>query len=129
MVRIVTTPIVPQECYGLLKSDGAGSVLMHYAVVKADGGSGRTSSAVDYRADEGTEAELEEIADALKSRWPLTDALLIRRSGVVSVGEIISLVAVAAQASADTFAACHTGLEMLKKMKGIRKQEVFVGQD
>lgn len=125
MVQIVTTPIDPGQSYRLLQNDSAGSVLLHFAVVKADGGSGKTSSAVEYLAEDGAEAELAEITASLQAQWPLNDILLQRRSGVLAVGEIISLVAVCASASVDTFAACAAGLEMLKKMKTIRKTEVF----
>lgn len=126
MVQIVTDPIDPQRSYRLLQPGSAGSILLHFAVVKADGGSGRNSSAVEYHAEAGVEAELEEIASILRARWPLSDVLLQRRSGVLEVGEIISLVAVCAAASADSFAACQVGLEMLKKMKTIVKKEVFL---
>ena len=126
MIQIVSEAIDPQQSYRQLQQKSAGSVLFHYAVVKADGGSGRTSCAVDYRTAPETLAELEEIAAALEARWPLEGVLLQRRSGRLAVGEIISLVAVAAEASADAFAACQMGLELLKKMQTIRKQEVFV---
>ena len=126
MIEIVTAPIDPQQSYRLLQPGSAGSILLHFAVVKADGGSGQSSSAVEYRAEDGAEAELEEIAATLRAGWPLSDVLLQRRSGVLAVGEIISLVAVGAAASVDSFAACSAGLELLKKMKTIKKREVFI---
>lgn len=126
MVQIVTDPIDPQQAYRLLQPGRAGSILLHFAVVKADGGSGEMSSAVEYRAEVGAEAELEEIATILRAGWPLSDLLLQRRSGVLETGEIISLVAVCAEASAHSFAACQVGLDLLKKMKTIVKREVFI---
>lgn len=126
MIQIVTDPIDPQHSYQLLQPGRAGSILLHFAVVKADGGSGQSSSAVEYHAETGAEAELEEIATILRAGWPISDVLLQRRSGVLAVGEIISLVAVCSEASANSFAACQVGLELLKKMKTIRKREVFI---
>ena len=126
MIEIVTEPIDPQRSYQLLQPGRAGSILLHFAVVKADGGSGQSSSAVEYHAEAGAEAELEEIVAILRAGWPLSDVLLQRRSGVLEVGEIISLVAVCAEASVNSFAACQVGLELLKKMKTIRKREVFI---
>lgn len=126
MIQIVTEPIDPQSSYHLLRQDSAGSILLHYAVVKADGGSGRPSCAVDYQiAPEGV-AELTELAAELMGTWRLSDVLLQRRSGRLEVGEIISLVAVCAEASADSFAACQAGLERLKRMRSVTKQEVFL---
>lgn len=126
MVRIATEQIDPQESYWQLRKGSAGSVLLHYAVVKADGGSGQTSSAVEYRAQPGAEAELGRISTMLHERWPLNDVFLQRRIGRLEVGEIISLVGVCAEASADSFAACQLGLELLKKMETIDKREVFI---
>jgi len=126
MVQVISEAIDPQQSFQQLQRRSAGSVLLHYAVVKADGGTGRTSCAVEYRTAPETEAELEEIAAALKARWPLEGVLIQRRSGRLAVGEIISLVAVAAEASADSFAACQMGLELLKKMRTVKKAEVFV---
>jgi molybdopterin synthase catalytic subunit len=126
MVKIATEKIDPQKSYRQLRKSSAGSVLLHFAVVKANGGSGQTSSAVDYCAQPGAEAELGRIITILHERWPLNDVFLQRRIGRLEVGEIISLVGVCAEASADSFAACQLGLELLKKMKTIDKREVFI---
>jgi len=40
MIQIVTDPIDPQGSYQLLLPGRAGSILLHFAVVKSDGGSG-----------------------------------------------------------------------------------------
>ena len=126
MVLIVNDLIDPQQSYHLLRQHCAGSVLLHYAVVKADGGTGRTSCAVDYCLEPGAEKELRQIADHLKTRWSLDGVLLQRRQGRLGVGEIISLVAVSAAASVDAFSACRQGLDLIKRMQTVSKREVFV---
>jgi len=126
MIEIVNERIDPQQSYQQLSRKSAGSVLLHYAVVKADGGTGRTSSAVEYQMELGAEDELKQIAEVLKDRWSLKGVLLQRRRGRLEVGEIISLVAVAAEASADAFSACQLGLDLIKKMGTVRKREVFI---
>jgi len=125
MIRIASSSIDPRECLQLLQTSNAGSVALHFAIVKSDGGTGRSSCAVEYHAREGAEVELQQIATALRSRWPLSDVLLQRRTGRLAVGEIISLVAVCAEASAHTFAACQLGLDLMKKMESIDKREIF----
>jgi len=126
MVQIGNDVIDPQLSFRQLCRHSAGSVLLHYAVVKADGGTGRTSCAAEYHLEPGAENELKQIAALLKARWSLEGVLLQQRSGRLAVGEIISLVAVAAEASADAFSACQLGLDLLKKMGTVRKMEVFV---
>lgn len=126
MVRVVDESIDPRQSYQQLSRQSVGSVLLHYAVVKADGGTGRTSRAVEYSMEPGAENELKQIAAILKARWTLEGVQLQRRRGRLEVGEIISLVAVAAAASTDAFSACQLGLDLLKKMQTVRKQEVFL---
>jgi molybdopterin synthase catalytic subunit len=62
-------------------------------------------------------------ADEMRRGWEITDTLLIRREGKVSVGEIISLVAVSAPGSNDAFESCRDVLARMKKMSSIRKNE------
>ena len=69
--------------------------------------------------------ELEGIAGELEQRWKLEDTLLIRRTGLLEVGEIISLVAASSPNSEDAFDACRFGISRLKKMSTIHKSEKF----
>lgn len=112
MFQIVNEPINPFQSPQRLRRRRSGSVPLHSAVVKADGGTGRTSSAAEYHPESWAHAELEQIAAVLPQRR-------------LDVGKIISLVAICAKASMDSFAACHAGWELLKKMRTICKQEVF----
>lgn len=123
MVRIVTTPIEPAEHYALLASKSAGSVVLHYAVVKENQDPERPTVAIDYQPNGDVEAELAAIAGELGSRTGIEDVLLIRRLGRLGVGEIISLVAASAPNSEEAFAACRAGIARLKKMQTIAKSE------
>jgi molybdopterin synthase catalytic subunit len=68
---------------------------------------------------------LEGIAGELETHWKLEDVLLIRRTGCLAVGEIISLVAASSPNSEDAFEACKQGISSLKKMSTITKTEKF----
>lgn len=125
MVMISSEPIDPARIHTLIGTTGAGSVVYHYAVVKADGGEERPTTGIDYRQKGDVPAELEEIASALRQQWNLTDVLLVRRVGTLKVGEIISLVAAASPASEDAFGACREGIARLKKMQTIVKTEFY----
>jgi molybdopterin synthase catalytic subunit len=123
MITTTSEPIDPQGAYGLIARKVSGSVVLHYAVVKEQGSGDRPTTCIDYRSEGDTDGELAGIAAELKSAWALEDVLLIRRTGCLEVGEIISLVAASSPNSEDAFEACKQGIGRLKKMATIKKQE------
>ena len=125
MVRLTEEPINPASAYAAICSAFSGSVLFHYAVVKKMAGTGGATVSIDYSVDGNALLEMEQIAVELERCWNLEDVLLIRRTGRLAVGEIISLVAASSPGSDDAFEACRAGIGMLKKMTTIRKTEIF----
>jgi molybdopterin synthase catalytic subunit len=123
MVYVVTEPIRPEEMYEKLAKNTAGSVLLHYAVVKETPHNEAGTKGVEYGRNGDMETEMAGIIEHLKSRWIVEAALLIRRLGCLKTGEIISLIAVSSPNSADAFAACEHGISLLKKMKTFTKKE------
>jgi molybdopterin synthase catalytic subunit len=127
-MEIVTeAPLDPGRLFGQLRQHGSGSVLFHYAVVKGRAGD-KVSTGIQFERSGDIEAELAEITAAIKDRWTVDDVLLVRRIGTLSIGEVISLVAVSSPASHDAFEACRFGLERLKKMVSLRKTEMLLDQ-
>ena len=125
MIVITPEPIDPAKAYGLITADAAGSILLHYAVVKPAVVAGAAVKYIDYTARGDAEGELEDIADSLDSTYFLKDILLIRRTGRLGPGEIISLVAASSSSSEDAFETCRQGISRLKQMKTIVKQDIF----
>ncbi|GFE60074.1 molybdenum cofactor biosynthesis protein MoaE [Geobacter sp. AOG2] len=124
MVRISPSPIDPAKIYDLIATTTAGSVVIHYAVVKPQVGIGGTTIYIDYATNGDTEAELRDMAAGLTAEFALEDVLLIRRTGRLRVGDIISLAAVSSPNSGDAFESCKQAISRLKKMKTIVKTEV-----
>jgi molybdopterin synthase catalytic subunit len=125
MIKLVEDPINPAVAYNSICSTFSGSVVFHYAVVKQKSASDKSTTCIDYRAQGDTELELDGIAEELKKRWKLEDVLLIRRTGCIAVGEIISLVAASSPNSEDAFEACKFGISRMKKMATIHKTERY----
>ena len=123
MVRISPEPIDTEIAYGLITKSSAGSVVLHYAVVKPSGACG-TTCYIDFAVNGDAKAELQTIADILAANFTVEDILMIRRTGRLGLGEIISLVAVSSPNSEDAFEACKLGISRLRKMKTISKNEV-----
>ena len=125
MVKLVENPIDPAAVYDSICTSFSGSVVFHYAVVKKQAGSIKSITCIEYKSQGDAIMEMEGISGELEQRWNLEDVLMIRRTGRLNVGEIISLVAVSAPNSEDTFEACRFGLNRLKKMATILKIEKF----
>jgi molybdopterin synthase catalytic subunit len=125
MVKLVEYPIDPASVCNLICSTFSGSVVFHYAVVKKQAGSGNATTCIESRVQGDTVLALEGIAEVLENRWKLEDVLLIRRTGSLAVGEIISLVAASSPNSEDAFESCKFGISRLKKMSTITKTEKF----
>jgi molybdopterin synthase catalytic subunit len=128
MVRVVEEAIRPEEMYDLLAKRTAGSVLLHYAVVKETPHNQAATTGVSYQPAGDMEAEMQGIATHLFEQWELEDVLLVRRLGCLKTGEIISLVAASSPNSADAFAACQHGISHLKRMTTVAKTEICGGK-
>ncbi|MEI6205714.1 MAG: molybdenum cofactor biosynthesis protein MoaE [Desulfuromonadales bacterium] len=127
MVKLVENPIDPAVVYNSICSAFSGSVVLHYAVVKKQAGSGKATTSIEYRAQGDALLEMEGIVRELERSWNLEDVLMIRRTGRLGVGDIISLVAASSPNSEETFEACKYGLGRLRKMSTIIKNEIFEG--
>ena len=125
MVKLVENPIDPAEVYNSICSAFSGSVVFHYAIVKRQAGAGKSTTSIEYRTQGDSILEMEGIAWELENCWKLEDVLLIRRTGCLAVGEIISMVAASSPNSEDAFEACKQGISRLKKMSTIFKSEKF----
>jgi molybdopterin synthase catalytic subunit len=127
-MEIVTSkPVDSAAMFERIWKSEAGSVLLHYALVKSQTGE-QTSAGIEFEKAGDIEGELHAIAEDIKQRWKIEDVLLVRRIGILNVGDIISLIAVSSPTSSDAFDACRHGLERLKKMSTLKKTERFVGK-
>jgi len=125
MVMTTREAIDPRQAYNLIGKGTAGSVVLHYAVVKQNHDPERPTIGIDYQENGDVKAELAAISEEIRQSCVLEDVLLIRRLGQVGIGEIISLVAASSPNSEDAFVACRYGISLLKKMRTIDKREHF----
>lgn len=102
-------PIDPADVYDGLVKNGAGSAVLHFAVVKPE-----DKAYPDCRSSAEILAELRGIAQAMAAEFTLEDVILIRRTGRVVEGDIVSLVATSAPSSEDAFEACRQGLRRMR---------------
>jgi molybdopterin synthase catalytic subunit len=124
MVELTDTPIEPMRIFQRLSNQDAGSVVVHFGLVKPVAEE-RSTRGIRFAPDGDLMNELRALEAELRAGWKVTDVLLVRRMGELPVGEIILAAAVAAPGREAAFGACRDAVEGFKKMKHLRKQELF----
>ena len=69
--------------------------------------------------------EMNKIAEAALSRWPIENILIHHRVGVLNINEAAVIIAVSAPHREAAFEACRYAIDTLKKTVPIWKKEVF----
>ncbi len=111
----------------LAGAENAGSVVIHCAIVRERTGQDVTTS-VTYVALPGAEDELREIGEELKARWGVTAMALVRRTGTLAPGDMISIAGAVAPHREEAFAACEEAVTRIRNMKHVQKHEAFEGR-
>jgi len=110
-----------------VRSDEAGAIATFTGTTRVRS-RGRTVTHLDYEAYEGmAEQVMEEIADALRARYELTEIALHHRIGRVTIGETSVVIAVSAPHRQDALAACKDAIDELKERVPLWKKEVYEG--
>jgi molybdopterin synthase catalytic subunit len=125
MEIVSNKPIDPSKVYEPIKKQTAGSVILHFAVVRPRT-ENKTTSSIEYCENGNVSGELSAISAEIREKWEVEDLLIIRRIGQLNIGDIISLVAVSSPHRQEAFEACSHGVNRLKKMSTIIKNETFV---
>jgi molybdopterin synthase catalytic subunit len=124
MIELTEKPIDPQKIYARLSNDGAGSVVIHYGVVKPVA-QGRRTRGLRFTPGGDLRGEIRVIEEDLRKKWNITDSLLVRRVGELSIGDIIMVIAVSSPDREAAFGACREAVERFKKLKLVKKEELF----
>ena len=110
-----------------VRSDDAGAIATFTGTTRVHS-RGRTVTHLDYEAYEGmAEKVMEEIADALRTRYELTAIAIHHRIGRVTIGETSVVIAVSAPHRQDALAACKDAIDELKERVPLWKKEVYEG--
>jgi molybdopterin synthase catalytic subunit len=103
----------------------AGAVVSFSGIVRNDGGD-LTAMEIEHYPGM-TERALEDIEAEARTRWDLTDSLIIHRHGHLRPGEVIMMVATASRHRADAFAAAEFLMDYLKSRAPFWKKEIRDG--
>jgi molybdopterin synthase catalytic subunit len=101
---------------------GAGAVVTFTGLVRDNGGKLAAMEIEHYPGM--TEKAIAAMMDQARTRWSLTDALVIHRHGRLVAGECIMMVATAAPHRAAAFAAAEFLMDYLKSRAPFWKKEI-----
>jgi molybdopterin synthase catalytic subunit len=123
VVRVQSAPFdYGAECGSFATAvQGAGAIVTFAGVVR-DTDAGLQVMEIEHYPGM-TERALARIEDEARTRWSLSDALILHRYGRLHPGETIMMVATAARHRADAFAAAEFLMDFLKSRAPFWKKE------
>ncbi len=128
MVVVVGDAIDPKSVLGAVAAPECGAIVLFLGTVRSHS-PGRTGvTHLEYEAYGGVvEPKIQEVINEARAKWPISKAVAMHRTGVLSVGEISVAVAVCAPHRADAFAAGRYVIDELKVRAPIWKKEHWLG--
>ena len=125
MFKIVDEPIDATAMGELVRSDADGAVCVFLGVARKFS-RGREVVHLEYEAyPEMAEKVMAQIAEEVKSRWPVSGVAIVHRTGVLEIGQASVAIAVAAPHRGEAFQAAQYAIDRLKQIVPIWKKEVW----
>ena len=125
MNEITRHPLNPEEITARVRKDTNGAVVTFLGTTRLFA-EGRKVVRLEYEAyEEMALKEMEKVRLEVTSRWGLEDIAIAHRIGVVDIGEISLVIAVASPHRKEAFLACHQAVDLLKETVPIWKKEFF----
>ena len=127
MIVITYEELHPDQFTSLVRRETSGAVVTFLGTTR-DTFEGKRVVRLEYEAyEEMAYRKLEEIRQQLKTEFGAEEVAIGHRIGVVDIGEISLVVAVASPHRSEAFHACHEAVNRLKHSVPIWKKEFYEG--
>jgi molybdopterin synthase catalytic subunit len=124
-IKILNTALDIQYCIDAVMSPECGGIDVFIGTVR-NATKGKTVVQLEFEAYESMALkEMQKIADEIFQKWPVQKVVIHHRTGVLNIGEVPVVIAVAAAHRAAAFDACRYVIDTLKQTVPIWKKEVF----
>nr|WP_294796287.1 molybdenum cofactor biosynthesis protein MoaE [uncultured Mucilaginibacter sp.] len=124
-IKISPSTLNVQECAEWVMSPDSGGIDLFIGTVR-NATKGKAVTRLEFEAYETMALrEMERIAAKAIEKWPVQKILIHHRTGVLQIGEIPVIIAVAAAHRAAAFDACRYIIDTLKETVPIWKKEIF----
>lgn len=123
MIEIVREKIEVEKILQAVEDNSTGGVVVFIGRVR-DHANGRQVVAMQYEGYEKmAKAELQKIAAAVESQWPVKKLAIVHRLGMLELGEASVVVAIACAHRSQAFKACQFAIDTLKQSIPVWKKE------
>jgi len=124
-IKISNEPLNITACIEQVMSPECGGIDVFVGTVR-NATKGKEVMSLEFEAYESMAlSEMKKIAEAAAAKWPVHKILIHHRTGLLHVGEIPVIIAVAAAHRDAAFDACRFAIDTLKQTVPIWKKEVF----
>lgn len=124
-IQLLDSPLSPEMCLSRVASAEAGGTTLFSGTVRNQT-QGRSVVRLEFEAYAPMAiSEMRKIAEHVECKWSARHVAIHHRIGVLSIGEIAVLIAVATPHRAASFAACQYAIDTLKETVPIWKKEIF----
>ncbi len=124
-IQISPNPLNIQSAIDWILSPESGGVDVFIGIVR-NATKGKPVIRLEFEAYEPMAlAEMEKIVQQAFEKWPVQKVLIHHRTGVLQVGEVPVIIAVAAAHRAAAFDGCRYIIDTLKQTVPIWKKEIF----
>jgi molybdopterin synthase catalytic subunit len=125
MFKVVDGPIESIDLEDAVRTEADGAVIVFRGVARRFS-RGRDVVHLEYEAyPEMAEKVMAQIADEIKSRWPISGVAMVHRTGVLEIGQASVAIAIAAPHRGEAFEAAKYAIDRLKQIVPIWKKEVW----
>jgi molybdopterin synthase catalytic subunit len=124
-IKILDTTLNIQYCIDAVMSPECGGINVFIGTVR-NTTRGKTVVRLEFEAYEKMAvSEMQKIVDESFEKWPLFKVVVHHRTGVLDIGEVPVVIAVAAAHRDAAFKACRYIIDTLKQTVPIWKKEIF----
>ncbi|MEO1261318.1 MAG: molybdenum cofactor biosynthesis protein MoaE [Bacteroidota bacterium] len=124
-IQLKDTTLDTQECVDFVASDSAGGTTVFIGTVR-NKTKDKTVVRLEFEAyPPMAVAEMKKIAEQAKEKWNAEKICIHHRTGILDIGEIPVIIAVATPHRKAAFEACQYCIDTLKETVPIWKKEIF----
>ena len=124
-IQILDEPLDISECFNWVMSPQCGGIDLFIGTVRNITNE-KVVTQLQFEAYEKMAlSEMKKIAERALQTWPVQKVLIHHRKGILSIGEVVVVIAVSAPHRDAAFDACRYAIDTLKKTVPIWKKEIF----
>jgi molybdopterin synthase catalytic subunit len=126
-IDILATPLPTTKAIDFVSEPRAGGIALFLGTTRSEkNAQGQDLQALDYEAyQEMALPQLQTLAAASRSQWPIVKQVILHRIGRVALSEPSVLIAVASPHRHEAFAACQFIIDAIKADAAIWKKEIW----